>query len=337
MLGERRCSYPWFAAGSEFFHPMPVKVIDHVVRSEDHGRVDRLVSILTGMPRSRARGLVDHGGVTLDGEVCTDPGNVAAPGSELVIRFDPARKYSEKPKPRKPKGFSLVHLDDHLVVVDKHSGVLTVPTGKGDANSLVDLLANYLTAGSAGRGRRKPVHVVHRLDRDTSGLLIFGRDEGIARALINQFAAHKPEREYRALVAGRVARDEGTVRSHLVTDKSLNQRSRRPGATGKPGELAITHFKVLTWYADVTEVAVRLETGQRNQIRAHFAEMGHPVLGDARYLPEQAAHAAWPYRRLALHARVLGFVHPAQKKPLRFESPLPDEFVQACGRLKRMK
>lgn len=314
---------------------MPMRTIEYVARPGDEGRVDKLVAVVAAMPRSRARGLIDYGGVTLDGKLCSDGATPVVAGTEVVIRFDPIRNYKEKPKARKPQGFEIVHLDDHLVVVDKFAGVLTVPTGKGDANSLVDLLANYLTAGQAGRGRKKPVHVVHRLDRETSGLLIFGRDESIAKALIGQFAAHKPEREYRVLVAGKVAQDEGTIRSHLVTDKSLNQKSVRPGQRGKPGELAITHYKVLTRFADVTEVAVHLETGQRNQIRVHFAEMGHPVLGDTRYEPELAAHPAWPYRRLALHARVLGFVHPVEKKTFRFESPVPPEFTKARGILKR--
>lgn len=231
--------------------------------------------------------------------------------------------------------FEVVYVDEHLVVVEKPAGLLTVPTPRGESNTLVHRLASHL---AKGRGRPPRVSVVHRLDRDTSGLLVFGRTPNVADALIAQFAARKPEREYAALVKGRLTRDQGTITSHLATDKALNQRSvRNPGrrrSKAELGELAVTHFKVDTRLADATWLIVRLETGRRNQIRAQFAEQGHPILGDRRYEAARARHPAWPYDRLALHARVLGFVHPVTQEALRFEARIPREFVEFARRAK---
>lgn len=302
---------------------MASKELKHQVVEQETGRIDVLVARLTGFARSRVRGLVDHGGVRLNDNPCADAGARIAAGDVVTVVFDPARKYREKPVERATHGFTVVYSDEHLVVVNKEPGILTVPTSRGERQTLVDLLSTHLGRGQRSRGK---VSVVHRLDRDTSGLLVFGRTPAVAKDLIAQFAAHKPEREYAAIVAGEVAQDKGTIRSHLATDKALNQRSVDQRVKGQRGELAITHYDVQARYGDATLVAVKLETGRRNQIRVHFSEMGHPILGDVRYRAEEAVHRLWPHKRLALHARVLGFRHPITKKILRFEAALPKEF-----------
>jgi 23S rRNA pseudouridine1911/1915/1917 synthase len=297
------------------------RTVRHSVTASDAGRIDALVARLLAFSRARVRGLVEHGGVAVNGETCDDCGLKVGPGDELTITYDPVRQYREKPAARATRGFEVVHADDHLVVVVKEAGVLTVPTERGETSSLVDLLSAHV---NKGQPRRPRVSVVHRLDRDTSGLLVFGKTPEVARALIAQFVAHKPEREYAVIVAGRVDRERGEIRSRLETDKALNQRSVKGG--GERGELAVTRFEVRSRLADATFLVAHLETGKRNQIRVHFAEMGHPVLGDVRYRVDAAKHARWPHHRLALHARVLGFRHPVSKKELRFEAPLPREF-----------
>ena len=304
---------------------MPTKIVDKKIEPQDAGRVDAFVARTLIWSRARVRGLIDHGGVVRNAAIVEDGGQKIGPGDQVVITFDPERQYREKPRERPTRGFQVAYEDEHLIVVDKEAGILTVPTPKGETNTLVDRISAYVGKGG---GRTKKVAVVHRLDRETSGLLVFGRDPAVAKNIIAQFAAHKPEREYAALVAGRVARDRGTVDTHLVTDKALNQKSVVVGSRGAPtqGERAITHFRVESRFAGATLVAVNLETGRRNQIRVHFAEMGHPVLGDQRYQAERAAHANWPYDRLALHAHILGFRHPVTGRPLRFEAAMPREF-----------
>src|SRR5262249_52015609 len=153
-------------------------------------------------------------------------------------------------------------------------------------------------------GKARGAYSVHRLDRGVSGLLVFGKTPEIVRQLKDQFAASKPEREYVAIVAGQMRQQHGTFESLLATDKDLTRFSTDDETIG---QLAITTFRVVKMLGAATLVQVRLETGRRNQIRVHFAEAGHPVLGDPRYEPERAAHRRWPHKRLALHARLLGF------------------------------
>ena len=298
---------------------MPNFELKYQVLGSDMGRIDALVARLISFSRSRVRGLIEHGGVWLNTEAVADAGTMVGCGDDLLLRYDAERRYKEKPAIRPTRGFDVVYCDEHLIVVHKAAGLLTVPTDRGEAHTLIDLIAGHLYHGHK---RHPKLGVVHRLDRDTSGLLVFGRSPDITTKLIAQFAARKPEREYVAVVAGIVGKDAGEIRSHLHTDGALNQKS------GAVGELAITHFTVQRRYRDATQIIVRLETGRRNQIRVHMAEMGHPVLGDQRYRPEQASHLAWNYGRLALHARSLGLIHPATRQMLRFEAPLPSEFVR---------
>ncbi len=306
---------------------MAEKTIDYELKKVDEGRADLVVARLTELSRARVRGLFDHGGVRLNGASLDDPGARVGVGDQLNLVFDPARRYKEKPAARATRGFTVVFVDQHIVVVDKQAGILTVPTTAGEGKTLVDLLSTHL---NQGQPRRTKVSVVHRLDRDTSGLLVFGRTPQMAQRVIDQFVARKPQREYAAISAGRLEKDKGVIRSHLATDKALNQRS-----VSKHGELAVTHYEVKERYRDATLVVVRLETGRRNQIRVHLAELGHPILGDTRYRPDMATHAAWPYKRLALHARVLGFNHPATGETLSFESELPGEFAAFANKTKR--
>ena len=237
--------------------------------------------------------------------------------------------------------FHVVYEDRHLIVVDKSARVLTVPTPRGERNTLVHLLERYLERGGPRRRppvprsreghpseRKRPlraraVEVVHRLDRDTSGLLVFPKDPRTAEALREQFWSHSVDRVYLAIVAGLVEADEGTFDTHLTTSKGLHRYSTREEGGG---ERAITHFRVRSRGPDTSVVDVRLETGRRNQIRVHFAEAGHPVLGDSRYGSRGGAHPHWPANRLALHAAVLALVHPGTGERMRWESPMPTVF-----------
>ena len=189
-------------------------------------------------------------------------------------------------------------------MVDKGAGLLTVPA-HGDP-CLLDALQRLLDRQSFGRHALLPVH---RLDRETSGLLVFARSPAVAAGLAPQFSAHRVEREYVAVLAGELRDDAGTIRDRL------------------DGKAAVTHFTVRTRRLGTTAVTIRLGTGRRNQIRRHGAGLGHPVVGDTRFAPELARHPDWPLPRLALHARVLGFRHPVLKQALRFEAPLPEAFA----------
>jgi 23S rRNA pseudouridine1911/1915/1917 synthase len=281
-------------------------------------RVDRLVQSLCGLSRSQVVGLFDHGCVRVNEAHCPDPAQRLIAGDRIELRYDPNQRYHPTTKPRQKLGFHLVFEDKHLVVVVKPSELLTVPTVRKETNTLHARVESYVKHVGKARG----AFTVHRLDRGVSGLLVFGKTQEVMRELKDQFALNKPEREYIAIVAGDVPQAEGTFQSLLATDRDLNRYSTQDE---KIGQLAITHYRVITRLDHATLVQVRLETGRRNQIRVHFAEAGHPVLGDPRYQPELAAHPHWPHERLALHARLLGFEHPVTGESLRFEAPLPEE------------
>jgi 23S rRNA pseudouridine1911/1915/1917 synthase len=215
--------------------------------------------------------------------------------------------------------FLLLHKDSDLVVVDKKAGVLTVgrPSGRG-----VDLMTRLTEL----LGSRATIIPVHRLDRPVSGVLVVARHARAELALREQFAAHDVERRYIAAVSGILAEDTGTYESTLASEgRTLRVHSAEEGRT------AITHWRVLERFpgADATLVEVALETGRRNQIRVHFAEAGHPLLGERKYLDEEDpdASSSQGTHRIFLHAEVLGFIHPRTGHPLRFEADLPPDLV----------
>lgn len=309
---------------------MPLAVQSIQIQSDSPfvgGRIDHLVQQLCGRSRSQVTGLFDHGCVRLNDAIHAQSGTRLAAGDRVELRYDAGQGYHPRPKPRRNLGFEIALEDRHLIVVNKPAALLTVPTRRQESNTLADKVAEYVKHVSKGRG----AYTVHRLDRGVSGLLVFGKSQEVVRLLKDQFAASKPEREYIAIVAGHVAARAGTFESLLATDKDLTRFSTDDESIG---QLAITHYRVVARLGEsggkgsttpATVVQVRLETGRRNQIRVHFAEAGHPVLGDQRYSPQAAAHPSWPHERMALHARTLGFEHPITHQALRLEAPLPEE------------
>jgi 23S rRNA pseudouridine1911/1915/1917 synthase len=292
----------------------------HVVQSESPevgARVDRVVQQLCKRPRGDVAGLFDHGCVRVNDGLCMQPFQRMSAGDRVEVRYDPNQRYHVKKKSKSKLGFELLFEDRHLLIVNKPADLLTVPTPRGEPDTLLSRVSEYCRR--TGHRRAWPVH---RLDRGVSGLLVFGKSAEISQQIRDQFAMHKPEREYATIVAGNVAERAGTFESFLATDKALNRFSTDDEEIG---QLAITHYEVAEHLKGATLCKVWLETGRRNQIRVHFSEAGHPVLGDPRYSVEIARHPLWKFRRIALHARRLGLEHPETGKPLRFESALPVE------------
>ncbi len=288
----------------------------HTVTPEQAGRVDLIVKELTGKSRSHVRGMCAYGCVTVNGKKVNEPSASVAEGDVVDVRFDPQRKYRENWIEKfQCQTFRVVYEDEFLIVVDKQAGILTVPTELKKGRTLVDEVSKYL-------GGRNRALVVHRLDRETSGLLVFAKKSEIAGALQDQLRLRAPEREYLALVAGRMTRKSGSFESYLATSKRLSRYS----VDSQSGEYAVTHFAVDRVLFDTTLLRVKLDTGRRNQIRVHLAEADHPIIGDRRYRPNLSKHPDWPHNRLALHAHVLGFQHPISGENLRFVSPMPRSF-----------
>lgn len=285
------------------------------------GRADRLVQELVQQSRSFVTGLFDHDCVTLNGTMEPDAGRRLEVGDEIAVRYEANRRYSPRPRPKAAHNFKAEFEDEFLIVVYKPAELLTVPSEKRESHTLVDRVGAYLKQGHS----RAKAHVVHRLDRGVSGLLVFAKSQEVSELLQAQFSLRKPERRYAAIVAGVVDPPEGQFSGYLATGKTLTRYS-----TDNPegGEYAETHYRTLQSLRDATLVEVELVTGRRNQIRVHFADAGHPIIGDDRYRSEDARHRNWPHKRLALHARSLGFEHPVTRETLHFDTPLPTEFQQ---------
>ena len=230
-----------------------------------------------------------------------------------------------------PGGIRLVHEDDAIVVIDKPPGLLTVATARERERTAHRIVRDHLASGP----RAPSVFIVHRLDRDTSGLIVLARSARARQQLQTQFAARRVERVYLAVVEGVVRDERGTLESRLAEDRSLRVRTvpAGPAARRDPAARdAVTHFQVVERRRATTLLEVTLGTGRRRQIRVQLAEMGHPVAGDldaartgdAR--PGRRPGSARTRRRLLLHAMRLGFVHPGTGEPVRFESPAPPAF-----------
>jgi 23S rRNA pseudouridine1911/1915/1917 synthase len=224
--------------------------------------------------------------------------------------------------PVPPARFAVAFEDEHLLVVDKPAGVVVHPGTGHEEGTLVQALAGRVAGG--GDGARPGV--VHRLDRDTSGLLVLARTEQAHFALSELIRRRAITREYLAAVAGRPRARTGTIDAPLGRDRRV--RTRMSTDTDDPRD-AVTHFEIVEALPDASILRVRLETGRTHQIRAHLLAIGHPVLGDPEY-----GRPAAGLRRQFLHARRLAFTHPVTGEPIDLESPLPDDLQAALARLR---
>lgn len=295
---------------------MPIINTSVTVDAEKAGRVDLIVREMTETSRSQVKGMIDQGCVSVNGNKVRSVATTVKEGDLVALKYDPAQRYKEKKRKWDDRTFSIVFEDDHLIVVDKAAGTLTVPTDNGEPNSLQERVSIYLSHSK----RIKEACVVHRLDRDVSGLLVFGKHQPIADALAEQFKQLKPQRIYTVIVGGLVTEDEGQLRSYLATGANLD---RFVTSQNKDSELAITNYKVIKRFKNTTLMECTLETGKRSQLRVQLADIDHPVLGDTRYKPKLARHNRWVRKRMAIHARTLGFTHPITGEELMLDSVLP--------------
>jgi 23S rRNA pseudouridine1911/1915/1917 synthase len=276
-------------------------------------RLDRVLRELSPSASwNELRRAVTSGKVRVNGAVVTEPARPVGAGDRIEIRM-------AAPRPRAGQEVSaaaIVYADPHVVVVDKPAGLSTVPYDAADRDTLDRSVALLLARREKRRGA--PLGIVHRLDKETSGLLVFARTLAAKRALKQQFRVHSVRRRYLAIVRGRIETSR-TVSSRLVRDRGDGRR----GSTDNPklGRLAITHVRPLQPLGDATLIECTLETGRTHQIRIHLSEAGHPLLGERVYATESQSAP-----RVMLHAAELGFVHPATGRPLDFSSEPPADF-----------
>lgn len=302
-------------------------------------RLDRfLADRLTGVSRARVQALIRQGTVEGPAGTARDPGTKVRDGQRYEITIPP-------PAPAEPLAEELplhiVHEDKHLLVLDKPAGLVVHPAAGHAQGTLVNALIAHCGEELSGIGGVRRPGIVHRLDKDTSGLLVVAKSDIAHQGLSEQFASHGEDgrlvRTYEAFVWGVPERQTGTVDANL--GRSTINRTRMAVVRGEHGRRAVTHFEVAEAFtgADGKPLAARLkvalETGRTHQIRVHLAHIGHPVIGDpvygagfkssARRLPENAAKALENLGRQALHAEELGFQHPVTRKALHFTSSRP--------------
>ena len=283
----------------------------------------------TGASWSRARSLCSEGRVTVEGERCLDP-SLRVPPDALVVVSESGPKLARGPLARD----AIVHSDRDIVVVDKPPGMLTVADEAGNKDTLAEHTRTLLRRAG---GRDTGLGVVHRIDRDTSGLVVFTRTAEAKRALAAKFRAHDIERVYRAIAHGRV--DAATLESDLVMDRgdglrgSHGHHRRAHGEAAAGARRSVTHVQPIAVLKGATLVECRLETGRQHQIRIHLSEQGHPLVGERVYIRDyDGARIDAP--RTMLHARTLGFEHPRTGERLAFEREPPADFraiVEALG------
>lgn len=284
--------------------------------------------------RPKAVTAIERGKVFVNDREATPADAGARLGAGDIVRVWMDRPGSAKRRASlgDARDLPIVFEDDQLIVLNKPAGVLAVPlpiSRRENARSVFDDLKEYLRT----RGRRRPF-VVHRIDRDTSGLVVFAMNGAAQAHLKAQFKRHLPERVYAAVVYGHPLPETGTWRDQLVWDeRSLIQKETHPH--DPRGKEAVSHYRVVEKLAGASVVEVTLVTGRRNQIRIQARLRGHTLVGEQRYVygPETLRTISFP--RQALHARRLAFAHPIDERRLEFDAPLPDDLAQLIARLRR--
>ena len=257
-----------------------------------------------GVSRNRAKALISNRVVLVNNTITTHPLAELKPGD--VVQLD----RSKHKKSFHCKELDIVFEDPYLFIIDKHPGLLSM-SNNSRQQTVQTVLNRYLEKG----GGRNTSHLVHRLDRDTSGLMVYAKDVQTQQSLINGWQQLVTDRRYLALVKGEFEQTRGRIQSWLTEDKKFVTHS-SPVDNG--GKYAVTHYNVMASSNGYSLVECELETGRKNQIRVHMADLGHPVVGDRKYGSDED-----PMRRLGLHAYMLCFTHPVTGKHLRFETPVP--------------
>jgi 23S rRNA pseudouridine1911/1915/1917 synthase len=282
--------------------------------------------------RGKATAALERGKIFLNGQEAS-----MSDASRRLTAGDAVRAWIDRPGTSKPRpraravgDLQIVYEDDDLLVVNKPAGLLAVPLERrADAPSVYDRLADHFRE----RGRRTRPLVVHRIDRDTSGLVVFAKHAPAQSALKEQFRRREPERVYWAIVYGHPDPPHGTWRDHLTWDtKALIQKETSPH--DPRASEAISEYRVLQRFRDASLIEVRLRTGRRNQIRIQARLRGHTLVGEQRYVYGPGELRSISFERQALHARRLSFLHPADGRPLTFEAEPPADFASLLARLR---
>ena len=295
--------------------------------TEDAGtRLDAFVaSRANGLTRSQAARYIDEGRVSVDGKPASKSCRIGG-GETVTVDVPEVRETALEPQ---DIPLDVVYEDEDVIVVNKPSGLVVHPAPGHPDGTLVNALLWHCGDSLSGIGGERRPGIVHRIDKDTTGALLVCKNDTAHRDLAQQLKAHTIKRRYRAIVAGNLKEDEGTVEGpigrHPIDRKKM-------AINYKNGKDAVTHYKVLERFGNATYIECRLETGRTHQIRVHMTSLGHPLLGDEIY---GSGKNPYHLQGQTLHAMVLGFVHPRTGEYMEFSAPLPEYFLDLLEKLRK--
>ena len=309
-----------------------VSIIEaRIAPAADGWRLDRaLADAVPTLSRERLKSLISAGQVTRDGVAVRDPAKRAAAGDAFAVSVPAAT-----PAHNEAQDIPLVVAfeDEHLIVVDKPAGLVVHPACGNPDGTLVNALLHHCGGSLSGIGGVARPGIVHRIDKDTSGLMVAAKTDRTHEGLAKQFAAHSIDRRYRAIVCGRPVPPAGTVDAPLAR----SPQNRKKVAIVQGGKRAVTHYRTLERLKEAALVECRLETGRTHQVRVHMASIGHALLGDPAYGRTKQVHRGvlerLDFRRQALHAAHLGFIHPITSHALAFDSAMPADMQELFSQL----
>ncbi|MBA4009032.1 MAG: RluA family pseudouridine synthase [Erythrobacter sp.] len=303
---------------------------------ESPARLDKALAEATGLSRARVQGLIEEGRVDVAGKTAASASMKVAEGTAFRIILAAAMPAAAQPE---DIPLTIAYEDQHLIVVDKPGGMVVHPAVGNITGTLVNALLHHCRGQLSGiNGVARP-GIVHRIDKDTSGLLVVAKSDAAHEGLAAQFAAHTVHRRYIAVCAGHPSPAEGTIDARVGrSDADRKKMTVLPNNSSR-GKSAVTHYKVLQRLDHAAQIECRLETGRTHQVRVHCASIGHPLLGDPAYgrTPKQLRPVLerLGFARQALHAAELGFQHPLTGEMVQFRSNLPQDMAELIDELSR--
>ncbi len=316
-------------------------------------RLDRFITnAIDDLSRSRLKTLIEEGRLCLNGEVISDPSAKVRPGQRYVLELPPPRAATPQPE---NIPLHILYEDEHLIVLEKEIGMTVHPAVGNWTGTLVNALLHHCAGALSGIGGVERPGIVHRLDKDTSGVMVVAKTDRAHQGLSKQFAAHTIERAYMALVRGGPKPKTGRIETRLA--RSQHDRKKQAvvrDPRSQHGRHAITNYETLHTYGTApgqpvgspvaSMVECRLLTGRTHQIRVHMAHLGCPLLGDPVYgrdrtfrkITNANGESLKDFNRQALHAAILGFTHPVTKEPMRFETVLPADMRKLINFLEKL-
>ena len=294
---------------------IPPPKLTKLTAKDEMQLMEFLIAKMGGMSRSSIKSLLGHRQISVNDKIITQFDFLLKPNDKVTVNSTRGNLELTHPKLR------IIFEDNDLIVVEKKEGLLTVTTGTGDDTTAFSILKNHVKKSSPAN----KIYTVHRLDRETSGVLVFSKNRNAQHTFRNNWQEIVTKRTYVALVEGKVAKEKDRIVSWLTENEvSLKIRSSK---TDNGGKEAITNYKLLKSNEEFSLLEIELETGRKNQIRVHLESIGHPIVGDRKY------GSSVSIGRLALHARVLEFYHPVTGEIMHFETQIPKEFLRLVNKV----